>query len=124
MKFKFLYWTPRILSILFILFLSMFALDIFDINLGFWGTIVGLFMHLIPSFILIILLVVAWKYEWVGGIAFILAGILYIILLLINPQLEWYMLSWSLIIAGPAFIVGILWILNWKNKKKLKKKKR
>jgi len=124
MKFKFLYWTPRILSILFILFLSLFALDIFDMNLGFWGTIVGLFMHLIPSFILIILLVVAWKYEWVGGIAFILAGILYIILLLINPQLEWYMLSWSLIIAGPAFIVGILWILNWKNKKKLKKKKR
>ena len=124
MKFKFLYWTPRILSILFILFLSLFALDIFDMNLGFWGTIVGLFMHLIPSFILIILLVVAWKYEWVGGIAFILAGILYIILLLINPQLEWYMLSWSLTIAGPAFIVGILWILNWKNKKKLKKKKR
>ena len=124
MKFKFLYWTPRILSILFILFLSIFALDIFDMDLGFWGTIVGLFMHLIPSFVLIILLVVAWKYEWVGGIAFISAGILYIILLLINPQLEWYMLSWSLIIAGPAFIVGILWILNWKNKKKLKKKKR
>jgi hypothetical protein len=121
---KILYWTPRILSILFILFLSIFSLDIFDLDLGFWGTIVGLFIHLIPSFILTILLVVAWKYELVGGIAFILSGILYIVRLLINPQLEWYMLSWSLIIAGPAFIVGILWILNWKNKKNLKKKKK
>ena len=124
MKFKFLYWAPRISSILLILFLSMFALDIFDMGLGFWGTIVGLFIHLIPSFVLIILLVVAWKYELVGGIAFISAGILYIILLLMKPQLDWYMLSWSLTIAGPAFIVGILWILNWKNKKNLKKKKK
>jgi len=119
-KNKFLFWTPRILSILFILFLSIFSLDIFDLNLGFWGTIWGLFIHLIPSFILTILLIVAWKYELVGGIVFISVGILYIITLLINPQLEWYMLSWSITIAGPAFIVGILWILNWKNKKKKK----
>ena len=120
---KYLYWIPRILSIIFILFLAMFSLDIFDGNYGFWGTILGLFMHNIPVFILLIVLIISWKHEIVGGIVFILAGIFYIITLLMNPKLEWYMLSWSLIIAGPAFIIGILFLLNWKFKKKKRKLK-
>ena len=114
---KYLYWIPRILSIIFILFLAMFSLDIFDGNYGFWGTILGLFMHNIPVFILLIVLIISWKHEIVGGIIFILAGLFYIITLLMNPQLEWYMLSWSLLIAGPAFLIGILFLLNWKFKK-------
>lgn len=52
---KYIFWTPRILSILFILFLAMFSLDIFEGNYGFWGTIVGLFMHNIPAMILLII---------------------------------------------------------------------
>ena len=116
---KFIYWIPRIISILFILFLTMFSLDVFDGNYGFWGTIVGLFMHNIPVFILIIVLIISWKYEIVGGIMFILAGLLYILLLLFN-NFEWYMLSWIITIAGPAFIVGILFLINWRQKKLLK----
>lgn len=108
---KFVYWTPRILSILFIAFISMFALDIFEMRLGFWGTIVGLFMHLIPSFVLIILLLIAWKREWVGAAAFLLFGLWYIIR--IRGPLSWYV-----IIAGPAFLVGILFMINWILKKK------
>src|SRR3989344_8840572 len=103
---KYLYWIPRILSIIFILFLAMFSLDIFDGNYGFWGTILGLFMHNIPVFILTIVLIISWKHEIVGAVAFILAGLLYIFSLLMKPELEWYMLSWSLIIAGPAFFIG------------------
>lgn len=114
---KWLYWSPRILSILFILFLSLFSLDIFGNNYTFWETIVGLFMHNIPSLILLIILLISWKHELVGGIAFILAGILYIVFTLM--RVPWYLaLSWSLTIAGPAFLIGILWILNWKRKKK------
>lgn len=111
----FLFWTPRILAIIFILFLAMFSLDIFDMNLDFWGTVVGLFMHNIPSLVLLIVLIISWKYEIVGGIAFILAGLLYIGRLLMNP-FEWYMLSWSMTIAGPAFLVGILFIIGWRKK--------
>jgi hypothetical protein len=123
MKKKYLYWTPRILSIIFILFLSLFSLDVFDAGLGFFGTIAALSIHLIPSFILTILLVISWKREIVGGVTFILAGIIYIILVLMNSQFEWYLLSWIIIIAGPAFLIGVLWILNWKKRKKLRKKK-
>lgn len=115
---KWLFWLPRILSILFIVFISMFALDIFEMNLGFFGTIVGLFMHLLPSIFLTIILIVGWKRGIIPGVTFILAGIFYIVMLLINTELEWYMLSWSLTIAGPAFVIGILFIWDWVLRKK------
>ena len=112
---KFVYWAPRILAIIFILFLSLFSLDIFDMKLSFWGTILGLFMHNIPSIILTIILIISWKYEIVGGIAFILAGLLYIAVLMQNP-FEWYRLSWAVQISGIAFLIGILFLINWKKK--------
>lgn len=102
---------------MFIAFLSLFSLDIFGMGYGFWGTILGLFMHNIPSLILLIVLLIAWKHEIVGGIVFILAGIYYIVQLLItilmNPPYQWYMLSWAVQIAGPAFLIGILFLVNW-----------
>ena len=117
---RFVYWTPRILSIIFILFLAMFSLDVFEMKLGFWETILGLFMHNIPAFILLIVLLISWKHEIVGGIGFILAGTLYIVIMLMNAlrnSFEWYMLFNSLIIAGPALLIGILFIVNWRRKK-------
>jgi hypothetical protein len=114
---KILYWAPRVLSIIFILFVSMFALDIFGNGYTVWQTIVGLFMHLIPTWIMIIALVIAWKREIVGGVVFILLGLLYIGMTTISSikgNLPWYIaLAWSFQIAGPAIIVGVLWMLNW-----------
>ena len=77
-------------------------------------------MHNIPVFILVAVLIIAWKYEIVGGIAFILGGIGYIISILITAlknQFEWYMLSWVIQIAGIAFLIGILFFVNWFKKK-------
>jgi len=59
---KILKWLPRVLMIIFIAFISIFALDVFGEYSGF-EFIVALLMHLIPSFILIIILVIAWKKE-------------------------------------------------------------
>jgi hypothetical protein len=114
---KFVYWAPRILSIIFILFLALFSLDVFGEGYGFWGTALAFFMHNIPVFILIIVLAISWKYEIVGGIAFILAGLLYIGMLAFEQPFQWYYLSWSLIIAGPALLVGILFFLGWRKRK-------
>jgi hypothetical protein len=117
---RFVYWAPRVLSIVFILFLAMFSLDVLGMGLGFWETVLGLFMHNIPALILLAVLLISWKHEIVGGIAFILAGSLYIIIMLMNMlrnPFEWYMLSYLLIIAAPAFLIGILFIINWRRKK-------
>ncbi|HLD72516.1 MAG TPA: hypothetical protein VJA23_02940 [Candidatus Nanoarchaeia archaeon] len=114
---KSIYWTPRILSILFILFLALMSLDVLEMQLGFWGTVLGLLMHNLPALILLVVLLISWKYEIVGGIAFILAGLWYIILVFRNP-FEWYFLAWVMQISGIAFLIGYLFLLNWVRKKK------
>jgi len=117
---KFVYWTPRILSIIFLCFLALFSLDVIAPELSFWQIIVGLLMHNIPVFILLIILLISWKYEIVGGIIFILAGTLYIarmLTVMLMNQFEWYGLFWTLPIAGPAFLIGILFIINWLKKR-------
>jgi hypothetical protein len=115
---KFIYWTPRILSILFIAFLAMFSLDIFEPGRSFWEIIVGLFMHNIPVFILIAVLIISWKKEIVGGVVFILAGLLYIFFDLHRSRDISILFLESLIIAGPAFLIGILFLIGWSNKNK------
>ena len=37
-----LFWTPRVAGILFVLFLSIFALDVFGETRGFWETLLAL----------------------------------------------------------------------------------
>ena len=114
---KFIYWTPRILSIIFICFLALFSLDVISPELSFWQIVVGLFMHNIPVFILLAVLLVAWKHEIVGGIGFILAGLLYIVFVLMRNPFEWYYLSWIAQISGIAFLIGILFIIGWDKKR-------
>ncbi len=109
---KFTYWTPRILGIIFVLFLMTFSLDVFEPGLTMQQIAFGLFMHNIPALFLLIILIISWKYEIVGGIVFILAGLSYILILAMNPKFEWYMLSWAVLIAGPAFFIGILFLTN------------
>ncbi|TFG23897.1 MAG: hypothetical protein EU533_02670 [Promethearchaeota archaeon] len=117
---KLLYWTPRILAILFICFITLFSLDIFDMNLDFWGTVVGLLIHNIPTFILLFLLIISWRYELVGAILFILFGIVFAILILINAILSGFSLILLLSsvggIGGPILLIGILFLISWRKK--------
>ncbi len=104
----FLFWTPRILTIVFILFLGIFALDVFGEGYSFGQTVVALFMHLIPNFVVLAVLIVAWRWEWVGAVLFVGLGAFYIIT-------TWGRFHWSAYaaIAGPLFFVGALFFLNW-----------
>jgi hypothetical protein len=72
-----LFWLPRMLCILASLFLSMFALDAFGPGMTLWQQIGGFLIHLIPSFILLTFLVVAWKWELIGGGLFVLIGLVF-----------------------------------------------
>jgi asparagine N-glycosylation enzyme membrane subunit Stt3 len=115
---RFLYWAPRILSILFICVLILYSLDVFNSGSGFWETILGLFMHNIPAIFLLIILLISWKHELVGGIIFTVLGVLYFILTTINQQGH-FSISLFLTISGPAILIGILFIINWIKKKKI-----
>jgi hypothetical protein len=116
---KYKVWTPRILSIAFVLFLMVFSLDVFEPGLSAREIATGLFMHNIPALILLAVVVISWKREIVGGIVFIIVGILFTVRMaatMITNQFEWIGLS-QLIIAGPAFLIGVLFIVNWLKKR-------
>ncbi len=112
----FLVWTPRALGILFILFVSLFALDIFDMGLGFWRTIVGLFMHLLPSIAMSIALVLGWRREWIGALGFFAFAFWYIAIAWDN-RLPWSV--YAILVGLPVFI-GLLFLTGWLLRKQSK----
>lgn len=115
-----LYWAPRALSIAFIVYLSMFALDVFSEGYGFWDTAHALAIHLIPTFFLIVALILAWRWEWVGAALYAAAGTLYLVQTLSRPLSPAIKLNWILGIAGPAFVVAALWLAAWLGRPQLR----
>jgi len=112
---RLLIWTPRVLSILFALFLSLFALDVFGAGYTLTETLIALFMHLIPTFVLLLALAVAWRWEWVGAVIFLGFAV-------------WYLWeAWGnfpffvlLIIAGPPLLIGLLYLVDWRYRAELR----
>lgn len=95
---KTFYFLPRVLAILLILFISMFALDVFSEPQ--WP--LALLIHLIPSFILIILTIIAWKKSFLGGILFLIYGL----------TLLWFSNFRAYVIVIPVFIIAALFLLE------------
>lgn len=105
---RLLFWTPRILCILFALFVSVFALDVFGEGYGFWKMILALLIHLIPTGIILVILALSWRWEWVGGILFIILGVWYIVMT--RGRFAWFV---YLGMSGPLFLIGVLFLINW-----------
>jgi len=120
-RIKILYWTPRILGILAILFISMFALDAFQHGLSIWQQIAAFLMHLIPSFILLLVLIIAWKRELLGGIIFLVLGLgLSPFVFIHNYNMNhsvWMSLGVIMLITVPFVVVGGLFIMSWRYKR-------
>jgi len=116
------HWTPRIICMLAILFISMFAADAFAPELTIWQQIVGFFMHLIPSFILLAVLLVAWKWELIGGIIFTAIGIVLSPIIFQHNYAMNQSVSMSLLvilmITFPFIVVGVLFMISHFMKKK------
>ncbi len=70
---KLLTWTPRVLGVLFILFVSMFSLDVFAEGYTPLETAIAFLMHNLPSFVMLVALLLAWykKWEWAGAIGYL-----------------------------------------------------
>ena len=113
----FLYWLPRILCILAIVFISFFALDAFQPELTVWQQIQAFLMHLTPSFILLLFLLIAWKWELIGGVIFVLIGlVLSPFVYMHNYNMNgsvWMSIGIIAMITFPFILVGILFILGY-----------
>jgi hypothetical protein len=103
---KLLWWTPRILAILAILFMMMFSMDCFGPEYSFKEKMICFIMHNIPVYFVIICLVIAWKWELPGGILFILASITGAV------YFNGFGKNWGVLpIMAPFLITGILFLV-------------
>jgi hypothetical protein len=119
----FLHWAPRILTILAILFVSMFSLDAFHAGMSLKDQLLAWLMHMIPSFVLIIVLIIAWKWENIGGTIFIATGLAF------SPYIFWgnYLHNHSiwmsfliiLTVTFPFILVGVLFVLSYHTRRKV-----
>ena len=108
-----LLWLPRVLGILFVVFTSIFSFDVFDMGLGFWESLLVFFMHLlIPTFLLAIVVALAWRWEWVGALGFGLWGVYYYF------GFGGFDLSLYLIISGIPLLIAALYLAAWIIRKK------
>jgi hypothetical protein len=103
-----MHWTPRILGVLFALFISIFALDVFGEGYSFWETLVALVMHLVPTALVVVALLIAWRWEWAGALLFVALGVAYF--LMTRGRFDWLT---YLLIPGPLFLMGALFLVNW-----------
>lgn len=103
-------WTPRAGLLIFALFISLFALDIFGQGYSLWETVVGLTMHLLPTFTILLVAALAWRWPLVGGIAMLLVAAGFVFIFGGAWNEEW---SVYLIIVGPQVVIGLLFLADW-----------
>ena len=111
-----LYWSPRALCITSAVFVSVFALDVFSEGLGFWTTALAFLLHLIPTFLILAVLLISWRREWIGGILCLVLGVLYIAWSWGKPFATW---STFLLMVGPLVLTGVLFLIGWRYRREL-----
>ena len=105
---RLIFWAPRVLCLLFAAFISIFAANAFSEGHELWNTTLLVLLHLVPTGIVLVVLGVAWRWEWVGEFLFTALGVSYLIW-------AWGIFPWSVyvVISGPLFLVGVLFLINW-----------
>lgn len=109
-----LFWTPRVLGILFILLVGMFSLDVFGMGGGFWETLLAFLVHNIPAFVLLAFFLPGWRWEWVGGLGFLLFGAWYLIFAF-GVDLVAYS-----ILGGVPLLIAALFFVGWVFRKQIR----
>lgn len=107
---KIIHWAPRVAAILIIFFVSLFSLDVFEMEASPLQLLGGFLMHNSPSIGLLVLLIFAWKRPVVGFVAFLAAAALFAIFFVRGV----YSLPNLLLFAFPILLVAFLFYADWK----------
>ncbi|MCD6254019.1 MAG: hypothetical protein J7J80_06430 [Thermotogae bacterium] len=122
MKKGLVFWLPRSLSILFLLFLFMLSFDVFEEGRSAMEILIGFLIHNIPVFALLVPVILAWKRDLVGAVTFLVVGLLFIVFVMYNVLFR-EEVSWDdpilsiLTISGPAFLIAFLYFKSWKGRR-------
>lgn len=101
-----LVWAPRVLGVLVCLFLSLFALDAFEKDMTVRQALPGFLVHLAPMGLLLAVVGLSWRWEWIGGLVF--TGLAAVYAYLARDHA-----SWIAAVSGPLLVVGVLFLWSW-----------
>lgn len=107
---KIIRWAPRVASIMIIFFLTLFSLDVFDGSASWLEMLGGFIMHSLPSIVLILLLIFAWKRQLVGFWAFLIFGVLFGL----RFVRDIYSITNMLFFVFPFLLISGLFYIDWK----------
>ena len=107
---KIIRWAPRVASIMIIFFLTLFSLDVFDGSASWLEMLGGFIMHSLPSIVLILLLIFAWKRPLVGFWAFLIFGVLFGL----RFVRDIYSITNMLFFVFPFLLISGLFYIDWK----------
>lgn len=96
--------AARVLGILSIAFISVFALDVFEAGLS-PEVMLALLMHLLPSFVLAAALALGWNRPWLGAALFGATAVLPFVLLGNPPAV-------NLMLAAPFAATTLCFLLS------------
>lgn len=135
----FVFWPPRILSVLFIALLIYLSAGHLSVRMGWQQFLTDLLLYNIPTLVLMVVLIVSWEIEILGGILYLLAGAGYPFYAASLagtrpwlPSIPWEKWtpwcpsvpilghSFDLAVVVPLLLTGILFVINWIWKRKIK----
>ncbi len=108
-----LYWAPRVISIAFALFISLFGFDVFNMDIGFPEIILAFIMDMMPAILVAVMIAFAWRWELAGTVLCVGLAAFYFIFM--NRHMDWVTI---LLIPGPLILLAVLWFFGWRQKKK------
>lgn len=105
-----LVWMPRVLLILFACFLSIFALDVFVEGRPWGEMLLAFLIHLTPAWLVLLVLIFAWRWPWIGAAGCALLAIAHVALMSSRHM----HISAFLAIDGPLVVIAGLFYLSWR----------
>lgn len=102
-------WAARGFTILYMLFLMIFSVDVFDGNQSIWMKLGGFIIHNIPVILLVFFLIFTWNKPVIAGILFMLFGIATV---LFFQTLQQGIQVFS-VISLPIILTGALYLASW-----------
>jgi hypothetical protein len=106
---KIIHWAPRIAALLIIFFIGLFSLDVFETGAPPLDVLFGFLLHNIPSILMLVLLIVAWKRPVVGFAAFLIAAAAFAVLFV----RDFYALPNLFLFVLPILLTAGLFYADW-----------
>jgi hypothetical protein len=106
---KIIHWAPRLAAILIILFTGLFSLDVFGTGAPPIEVLGAFLMHNLPSIVMLILLILAWKRPVVGFVAFLVIAVAFTLFFVRDI----YALTNLALFVLPLLLVASLFYADW-----------